>query len=592
MRQFFKFMFASMLGTFLSLVLAFFLFLAIISGIIAASSENREVAISPNSVLLLKLDYPIQERTSSRALRDIMLTGFSLNAEPGLNDILANIKKAAQDEKIEGIYLDLSSLPSGIATVEEIRNALLDFRKSGKFIIAYGEVLSQTSYYLATAATGLYLYPGGGIDFKGINAEVMFYKGAFGKLGIEPVVIRHGKFKSAVEPYMTDRMSPENREQVKVFVTSIWNGMLKNIAESRKTTESELQQIADTLGAQLAADAFRYKLVDKLLYKDEVLALLREKLGIGEKEKISFVNLKAYTHSVLETKEKKQFTKDKIAVVYASGTIVEGKGDEELAGAERISEAIRKARLDSHVKAIVLRVNSPGGSALGSDIIWREVVLARQTKPVVASFGDYAASGGYFIACGANRIIAQPNTLTGSIGAFGMQFNAQNLVNEKLGITIDTVKTGKMADHGSVFRGMTAAEQIIVQRSIDRIYDDFISKVAEGRKISKSFVDSIGQGRVWTASDAMNIKLVDEIGGLNKAVEAAASLARIADYRISELPEQKPAFRKLMEGFTEEVKLSILEGETGEAYQYYSHLRDLMKSQGIQARMPYEIQFR
>jgi protease-4 len=586
MKQFFKFMFASMLGVLLSFFILFFIFLFIISGIVSMKKDDVAV-IESNSLLELTFDNPIKERTSKNPFEGLRFPSLRSEQDLGLNDILKNIEKAKTDDRIRGIFLNLSSLQAGISTVEEIRNALLDYKNSHKFIYAYSESYTQGTYYLASVADRIYLNPQGNLDFKGLHTELAFFKGALEKLEVEPEIIRHGKFKSAVEPFINDKMSPENRAQITTLQHSVWKQFVDDISASRKISSNELIKIADELQARTPEDALRLKMVDKLSYFDEVQNDLKKFLGIGEKEKIKLLALKKYNRA---TGNSKPFSAKKIALIYAVGTIGGGEGDDESIGSDRISAAIRKARTDSSVKAIVLRVNSPGGSALASDVIWREVALAKKTKPVVVSMGDVAASGGYYIACAADTIVAEPNTITGSIGVFGLLFNTQNLFNHKLGITFDTVKTNKFADLPSMTRPLNAAEKEIIQQQVERIYDTFLSHVAEGRKMSKADVDSIGQGRIWSGTDAKRLGLVDVLGGVDKAIEIAAKMAKLDSYRTVSLPEQKDFFQKLMEDFSTETSAAVAKKQLGESYKYYSQIQSLLKIRGIQARLPFEIE--
>jgi len=384
-------------------------------------------------------------------------------------------------------------------------------------------------------------------------------------------------------------MSPENREQTQKFISSLWNQFVKDIAESRKLSSEEVQKVADNLGARSGQDALDAKFVDQLAYYDEVLDDLKKKTNLDSDDKVKFVDLKKYSHSLPAIKE---FSAKKIAVVYANGEIVSGKGSDDQMGSEKIAEAIRKARLDTTIKAIVLRVNSPGGSALASDVIWRETILAKKAKPLVVSMGDYAASGGYYIACAADKIVAQPTTITGSIGVFGLLFNAQKMFNNKLGITFDSVRTGKYANIGSTFYPMTTEERAIIQESVEKIYDTFITHVSEGRKMDKSAVDSVGQGRVWSGTDAKALGLVDEIGGLDAAIEIAAKLAKLDKHRTISLPEQKDFMKQIMEDFGEEAKISAVKNELGAAYTYYNEVESLVNMEGVQARLPFSITIR
>ena len=584
MKQFFKFMFASMVGFVISMIVLFFIILGIISGMMLSLKEEGSVTVSDNSILEISFENPIEERTSNNPFENFNLNGINSNRTPGLNDILKSISKAKVDSRIEGILLNLTSIQAGMATIEEIRNAFLDYKKSGKFIYAYSESYTQGAYYLASVADKIYLYPEGDVDFRGLHADLMFFKGTLEKLEIQPEIIRHGKFKSAVEPFMYDKMSDENREQVSTFLNSIWNNILNGINASRNIPVDELQKIADNAEARNAENALSLHLVDKLSYYDQLLSDLKMKTDQGEKEKIKFVSLKKYVRAYVKGDD---FSAKKIAVVYASGDIVSGDGNEDQIGSDKIAAALRKARLDSSVKAIVFRINSPGGSALASDVIWRETILAQKTKPFIVSMGDYAASGGYYIACAADTIVARPNTITGSIGVFGLLFNTQNMFKNKLGITFDSVKTGRYADLGSMNRPMKDNERAIIQGEVEKVYDTFISHVAIGRKMTKENVDNIGQGRVWSGVDAKRIGLVDVLGGLNDAISIAAKKANLTTYRTIALPEQKEFLEKLVEDLNAEAKVYFAKQQLGESYLYLETFNDLVKQKGIMAKIPF-----
>jgi len=588
MKQFFKFMFASMVGFFLSFLLITLTLILIMVGIVSSVSKEKSVSISNNSILLAKFNTPITERTSNNPFENFNLGTLSAKENIGLNDILANIKKAKKDDHIKGILLDVSSVAMGVATLQEIRDAMIDFKTSGKFIYAYSEEYSQGSYYLATTADQVLLNPQGGMDFKGLAAQMMFFKGALDKLEIEPQIIRHGKFKSAVEPFILDKMSNENRKQIRSYVGSIWNTFLENVSKSRNIEIPALQLIADSLSIQKPEDALRLKMVDRLAYRDELLADLAKKLGTGNNKDINFVNITKYTKAIVKDKDKK-WELEKIAIVYAVGEIHSGKGKSNEIGSETTCEALRKARTDDKVKAVVLRVNSPGGSALASDVIWREVLLTKMVKPVVVSMGDVAASGGYYISCAADTIVAEPNTITGSIGVFGLIFNSKRFLNDKLGITFDTVLTGKHADIGSAVRPMTATERAVIQRSVEKVYDTFITRVADGRHISKTEVDSIGQGRVWSGIDAQRLHLVDVIGGIDKAVEIAARMGKTTKYHIISLPEQKEPLQEILDSFSDDAETSFLKHQVGDSYKYYQQLQTILKQNGVQTRMEYDL---
>ncbi len=586
MKQFFKFMFASMLGFFLTWVIIFFIFLGIIMS--AASLAKKDVVVvKENSVLTLKLDEPISDRTPNNPFSNMNFGSFKAKQAPGLAEILRTIKNAASDNKIKGIYLELSNISAGIATIEEIRNALIEFKKSGKFIYCYSEGLSQSAYYLATVSDKIFLNPEGGVIFKGLSAQIMFLKGMLDKLEIEPQIIRHGKFKSAIEPLILDKMSEANKEQTLKFLGTIWEHIVKGIAESRKLTTEDLNKIADEMSVRIASDAVTLKLVDELAYYDEVQSKIKEKLGIGEKKKINFISISKYRKTF---RGDFKLSKEKIAIVFASGDIVSGEGDDNTIGSTKISAAIRKARIDSSVKAVVLRVNSPGGSALASEVIWREVMLTKKVKPVVVSMGDVAASGGYYISCAATKIIASPNTITGSIGVFGVVPNLQKFFKNKLGITVDGVSTNKHSDYISTFRPMDNYEKEMTQFSVESVYQTFIKHVAEGRNMTVDQIDSIGQGRVWSGVDAKRIGLIDDFGGLEKAVNIAAEIAKIKDYKIIALPVQKDPFTQIIEDLMgDNASESIIRNELGENYIYFKYLKDISNMKGVQARMPYEI---
>ncbi|MCD4745425.1 MAG: signal peptide peptidase SppA [Bacteroidales bacterium] len=587
MKQFFKFMFASMLGFFLTFLIIFFILMGMFFAAISFT-KTEEVIVNNNSILHIKLDRIIYDRTLNDPIAFFDPVTFKSKRTLGLNDILKNLKKAQKDDNIKGIYLDLSFIPSGIATIEEIRNALMNFKQSGKFIIAYGETLSQKAYYLATVADKIYLNPEGSIDFRGLAGEVFFLKGMFEKLDIEAQVIQHGKFKSAIEPLILDKMSKANKEQTITFITSIWDKILEAVSSTRNIDITELNKYADELILHNVENAKKYNFIDDLIYKDELFTVLSSKLGIKEIKCRNCISLRKYTHAKVKTDKKKR-SRNKIAVIYALGAIESGEGDEKTIGSEKISQAIRKARIDKSVKAIVLRVNSPGGSAIASEVIWREVNLSKKFKPIIVSMGNLAASGGYYISCAADKIIANPTTLTGSIGVFGFIPNFKQFFDKKLGITFDNVKTNDNADFISTVRPLTSFQRSVIKDDVERIYQTFIEHVAEGRKLTTAQVDSIGQGRVWSGVDAKRIGLIDEFGGLEKAIEIAANMAELDDYRIISLPKQKDPFTQIIEDVFGGVQISILEKKLGINYQYYNYLQSIYNMKDVQARLPYEI---
>jgi protease-4 len=583
MKQFFKFVFATMLGFILSAVVILIILIAGVTAVISRSSNKVEV--KDNTILHVNLNLPITERSSSSPLDNLDIGPFKGEKMLGLNEILRSIKAAKTDDHIKGIYLDVSYMMTGFATIEEIRDALLDFKKSGKFIIAYSEIYTQGAYYLASVADKIYLNPQGILELKGFSSEITFYKGALDKLNIEAQIIKVGTYKSAVEPYILDKMSDANRLQTTALLGSLYQHFTAKIAESRKIPQDSIIAIADGLKSRAPEDAVKYKLIDALKYKDEVLAELKSKTGIDKKDNLKTVTISEYVKSL----DKTNTADDRIAVIYANGDINGGEGDENSIGSEGISRALRKARLDDHVKAIVFRVNSPGGSSLASDVIWREVVLTKKVKPIIVSMGDYAASGGYYISCAADSIFAEPNTITGSIGVFAIIPNMKGFFNDKLGVTFDNVKTGKFADLGDITRPLTPAEKLILQTEVNRTYADFTKRVAEGRHLSQSYVDSIGQGRVWTGEQAIKLKLVDRLGHIDDAIAAAARKANLKEYKIVNYPEIKSGFMGLLDNSEDKIQTYMVKKELGVSYPYYQQLKEITNMKGLQARMPYEI---
>jgi len=586
MKNFLKYTLATITGIIIASILFFIVMLASFSAIV--SSGNKPVSISNNSILVLKAGVTIPDRGNQNPLSGIDLFNLTLSPAPGLNEILANIEKASGDSKIKGILIENGLLTSGWATTEEIRNALLKFRENGKFVISYSDyVLTQECYYLATAADRIYINPGSMVDFKGLSSEVMFFKKALEKIGVEVQVTRHGKFKGAVEPFILDKLSEENRSQIKDYAGSLWNQVIADISKSREISAEQLNRIADNLDGNLASRAFENKLVDGLMYRDVLIDTLKIRSGINKDKDLNLVSMTKYS-KVPDTKMTYS-VKNKIAVVYASGTIVTGKGNEDNVGGNYYADVIRKARLDTSVKAIVLRVDSPGGSATASDIIWRELDLAAKIKPVVISMGNYAASGGYFISAPGTKIYADPMTISGSIGVFGLIPNARKLLEEKLGLTTEIINTNKNSDFPSILRPMNPYEKELMQLSIEKIYSDFVSKVASGRKMSSESVDSIGQGRVWSGTSALKIGLVDEIGGLKDAIKGAAKLAGIESFSVRELPVLEDPYTKILSQLSGELRMSILKNELGESVKYYNIFQEVKDMSGIQARLPYFI---
>jgi protease-4 len=589
MKEFFKYVFATVVGIVISTFVLAFIFVLLIVGFVASIGDKELVEVKNNSVLFLNLDQAITERTPDNSLAGIPILGGGEEKSIGFYDVIKALRAAKDDDKIECVYINVSSPNAGMATMLEVRNAIIDFKKSKKPVIAYSEIYTQGAYFLASAADKVYLNPQGALEFKGFSSELMFFKGALDKLGIEAQIIRVGNYKSAVEPFINTKMSDYNRKQVSAYVGGLYDTFLTNISKSRNISKDSLFVIANDYKIQFPKDALAYKMVDALKYKDQVLDELRNITGKDKKSTVNTVSINDY---IANLTEENSVEKDKVAVIYANGDIVGGEGSDEQIGSERISRAIRKARLDDNVKAIVLRVNSGGGSALASDVIWREIVLSRKIKPVIASFGDVAASGGYYIGCAADSIFVQPNTITGSIGVFGIIPNFQNLLNNKLGITFDGVKTGQYADIMSTTRPLTAGERFIIQNDVNHVYDSFITRVADGRKKTKAQVDSIGGGHVWIGTDAVKNGLADRLGSFTDAIKSAAKKAKIKEYRIVEYPEKIDPLKDLLSNAKENISVYYTKKELGENYLIFKQMQKAVINSGVQARMDYEIKIK
>lgn len=565
------------LSRFLSIILLFIFFLIIVSILIP---NEKEVVVKNNSILNIKFDKAILDRTSSNPLPKLEGLDFSTSANMELKDVLDNIEKAKHDGRISGIYLTLSEVQLGFSQAEEIRKKLIEFKGSGKFIYSYSEGYSQLGYYLSSVADKMFLNPEGMVEFNGLSAGILFYKGFFDKIGIDVQVIRHGKFKSAVEPYMSNEMSRENREQLEKLLNSISDKIIDGVSEQRNISTSKINEVINKLQLSSAVSCKDLNFVDELKYEDEVISILEEK---------SENNIKFSEYLEVKTK-KENISENKIAIIYATGGINTGEGSYNTIGSETTVKAIRKAAEDDKVKAIVFRINSPGGSALASDIILREINLAKQKKKVVVSMGNYAASGGYYIACTADKIFANSTTLTGSIGVFGLLPNSK-LLNDKLGIYIDTVNTHKYSDVGRGNRRLTNYEVDVIQKSVEDIYDVFISHVSGGRGLTKEEVDGIGQGRVWSGIEAKEIGLVDEIGGLEDAIVSAAELSEIEDYRVITLPKKTDELEDLLKGFSLEHKIRFSEF-LNLSEETIRQLEFLKSADKIQARLPFLLDIR
>jgi len=586
MKSFFKYLLATIVGVLLSFLLIFLIMMGIAGSMV--SSADKAVEVKDNSILYMDLKNEIVDRASSNPFETLDLATFEPQKNLGLNEILKAIAKAKDDPRIKGILLEFDVVNAGAATTGEIREALREFKESGKFVVSYSDTYSQKAYYLASVADSIYLNPEGMVEWLGLRSEIMFYKKAFEKLDVEPQIIRHGKFKSAVEPFMSERMSPENREQTLTYLSSIWGSWVDEISKSRNIAVAELNRLADNMEVYDGKSCMKSKLVDSLIYKDQLLEKLKAFTGIPENRNLNTVTLEKYFK--VPPVQKTAFSKNKIAVIYAQGEIGMGDGSNTAIGSEGLSKAIRQARRDSTIKAIVFRINSPGGSALASEVIWREVELAGQAKPLVVSMGDVAASGGYYIASPATTILASPTTITGSIGVFGLFFNLQKTLDKKLGINVDVVKTNAHSDFFSMFRPMTAEEKAVGQRFVEQTYQTFIGHVSQGRGIPVERVDEIGQGRVWSGANAKEIKLVDDFGGLTAAIKLAAEKANLDIYRLVELPKQKSPFEELLKGFTTEAKAMLVKDDLGKGYKYYNRVMQMVENQGVQARIPYDVE--
>lgn len=585
MKQFFKFMFASCLGSALMLVILFIILIWTIG-----SSSQSTVTVKPKSVLYMDLSYDIPERTSSDNLSSVLGSLQNKNADmSGMNDIIANIDYAKNDPNISGIFLEMSSVGTSPANIEEIRNHIISFRESGKFVITYSETMAQNAYYLATAGNEIYINPDGMLDIHGMASQIMFYKHLLDKLDIEIQIIRgpNNKFKSAVEPYFLDKMSDANREQMEKLLNSIWFKIVSDINVSRGINIQRINELADNLALTFDAGvALDEGFVDGLAYRDEIIARIKDLADIEKSGKINVVTNSQYASARPEPKAKA----DKIAVIYANGQIIDGDGDDATIGSTTLSKAIREARENKKVKAIVMRVNSPGGSALASEVIRREVELAKAEKPFIISMGNYAASGGYWISSEGDYIFADPTTLTGSIGVFGTFPNAKKFLNETVGLTFDVAKTNKNADFGSITEPLTDYQKAMLQKYVGKTYNDFTALVARTRGLRQSYVDSIGQGRVWTGADALELGLVDELGGLDKAIEYAANKANLKDYSIKNYPKQEDLMETLLSGnLTEPYTKSLIKKRLGSNYTYIETFENVSRLNGIQALMPFMI---
>lgn len=589
MKDFIKYTMATVVGLVLVSIIMGILTFVSMAGMIA--SEGMSSPIEKKSVLRITLKGSITERAGEE--NPLSKLGGETTQQIALDQALQALEKAAKNDKIEGIYMEGGILSAYPAEVQELRQALLKFKKSGKWIIAYADTYSRSAYYLCSVADKVYLNPIGMLDWSGLSSNPMFFTGLMKKLGIKMQVFKVGTYKSAVEPYIAEQMSDANREQVSSYQQSIWNNMLKDVAKSRKTTAEALNSLADSLTILSGPEtSVKGGLVDKLCYQDEVKKILKNKAKMDEDESLRFVSIS----DVALSEELNDKVDDEIAVYYAYGEIKEditgGFAQESAITSKQMTKDLQELREDDDVKAVVLRVNSPGGSAYASEQIWREVQLLSKEKPVIVSMGALAASGGYYISCGANKIFAEPTTLTGSIGIFGMIPDATELLTDKLGLSFDVVKTNAHSDFGAMGRPLNESECRLMQAHINQGYELFTGRVAQGRKISQDSVKAVAEGRVWTGEQAMKIGLVDKLGNLNDAIAAAAKAAKIEKYSVGRYPEPAPWFASLLQEKKADYMDSQMRSALGEFYPAFSLIRDLKNQDAIQARMTFIPDFR
>ncbi|UTA67482.1 signal peptide peptidase SppA [Emticicia sp. 21SJ11W-3] len=589
MLQFLKYVFATIVGLLLFFVVCFFILVGIGS---LMSSSDEKTFVSKNSVLKLDLNQIIRENTPQEDPFTELLSGGRGPGQVGLPQIKEAIANAKLDPNIKGIYLHAEYPTAGFATLEEIRGYLVDFRKSGKFIYSYAEVMSEGAVYLSSVADKSYLNPSGGLDFNGLSAKYTFMKGLFEKIGVKPEIFRVGEYKSAVEPFIRTNMSDANREQTQSFINDIAARFYGDISESRKIPMEELNNILNNALIQEPSDAVKYKLITNTGYWDEFEQALRKAAGEENDKKISYISIHKYLKAEKFVKEGS--LSNRIAVIVGEGDIVTGEGEDGSIGSDKIIKELQKARKDNKVKAVVIRINSGGGSSLASDIMWREIELTKKVKPVIASMGDYAASGGYYMAMPCDTIVARPTTITGSIGIFGMLFNVETLMNQKLGITFDGVGTHQYSDFPSATRTMSDAEKMMIQNSVNRGYEEFTSKAAKGRHMSIEKLKSLAGGRVWTGKQAKENGLVDVLGGMDVAISIAAKKAKLkeGDYRVKYYPIQKTGIEAFMEKFGKEREEEKLRAYLGTLAPLAKQVKTLQSMDKLQARIPFEMEIK
>lgn len=585
--NFIKNVLATILGLILFCFLSFFVLL-IIGSAISMGSSSPNVSLKNNSVIKLDLSGITHDYGGSIYIKDL---DYRETSKDGLIDVLFAIDHAKTDANIKGISIENNLSSLGFTQRKALREKLEEFKKTGKFVLSYADNYMQSEYYLNSVADTIYLNPLGTIDFKGLSTEILYMKDLQEKTGIQMEVVRHGKYKSAVEPYLQQEMSPENREQNLELLQSMWNAIVNDIAESRKISTEQLNHIATHLNARNAELALENKMIDKIAYIDEYKQAIRKSLGLKKEEDINEIEIEDYIQAILPTLKNK--AKDQIAVIFAQGTILGGEGSVDVIGEKSINKALKEARDNANIKAVVIRVNSPGGSALVSEIIWREIELTKKVKPVIVSMGDVAASGGYYIASNADYIFAEPTTITGSIGVFGTLPNVRNLA-KRVGVNAEQVQTHPHAVTYSVFEPLSDMTQQTLTESIEHIYDVFLQRVATGRKMSKEEVNEIAQGRIWTGVMAKENGLVDELGGLNDAINYAAKQVEISDYRVTLYPEYEMKFKDLLRkmlGFSvkQAQQNTIIEQIGKENYEILKQINYLQQSSGVQALLPYQM---
>ena len=586
MKQFFNSFLASCLGTATVLIVLVLIGVVMISSTMKSASKKDKV--KANSILSIKLNSAIPEKTNNAPVNPY---DFNTDEATGLIDMIKGIERAKEDDNIKGIYLETPFPQMNFANLAAMREAIIDFKESGKFVVSYADFYSESGYYLASVADEIFLNPVGQVDFNGFVASVPFFKGMLDKIGVKFEIFYAGKFKSATEPYRLNEMSDENRTQMREYINDVYQNYLDDLSEARKMTKPELRRLADELLIQEAGDAVKYQLVDTLGYKDNLFDNLRERLGLSAKATISSMSLEKYTQL---TRPKVNYkNKEKIALIFAEGTITDGSEEAGSVTGEHYAKMIRTIRQNKKYKAIVLRVNSPGGSAVASEKIWRELSLAREAGiPVIVSMGDYAASGGYYIACMADTILAEKNTLTGSIGVFSMFPNVQKLMNDKLGVRFDTVKTNEYALGIHPAIGLSQKERDALTASTTNFYETFLKRVSDGRDMTRDEAHAVAQGRIWTGTRALELGLVDAIGGLDDAIEIAQDMAGLDKYRLVEYPNVKSPIEQLVADLTGQktsVKKAMVKQELGDLYPYYERMKTLQSLQGVQALMPYEL---